>query len=275
MKFFPWNKQPKPQISPKSEDTIFSVEVEPIENPTSFNLIFHFHCIDHEKVHYAIAKLKQHISIFNGYKIFTLSSPNDVFIDNIIFKKIIKTFNDNRTFFLPVKNDLETRESSHFFQYAMPLLIELSGMPENKSYTFYGHSKGCTRPQKDYAVTCWVNTLYKYNLDMFDSLIKPNLLINKYKFIGCLKVNSSTLGAKEHYAGTFFWFDSDIVRCHWNRYRKHILALEMWPNTIVHENDMLCVWNTNPPPEYNFYRMDFWYNLVFANIIDKPTTVSI
>jgi hypothetical protein len=48
----------------------------------------------------------------------------------------------------------------------------------------------------------------------------------------------------------------------------------MWPNTIVHNNDMLCIWNTDPPVEFNFYRMDYWYNLVFANILDKPTTIT-
>jgi hypothetical protein len=248
--------------------------IEPIEDEPRFNLVFHFHCVDHEKVWYAIAKLEQHISKFNGYKIFTLSSPNNVFINNAIFKTIITKFKDNKTLLIPVQNDLETRESDHFFRYAMPVLISLADMPNKKSYTFYGHSKGCTHKQKDYAITCWVNTLYKYNLDMFEELIKPNLLINKYKFIGCLKVDSGTLDAKTHYAGTFFWFDSDITRCDWYKYRKHKLALEMWPNTIVHNNDMLCIWNTDPPVEFNFYRMDYWYNLVFANILDKPTTIT-
>lgn len=275
MNFFPWNKQKVLSISKNDNQNHTEIsEVEPIEKPPIFNLIFHFHCADHEKVWYAISKLKQHISKFNGYKILTLSAPNDRFINNIVFKKIVNEFNESKTFIIPVKNDLETRESSQFFQYAMPLLIELAKMPENKSYTFYGHSKGCTHPQKDYAITCWVNTLYKYNLDMFDELIKPNLLLNKYKFIGCLKTQmNSGLGSKEHYAGTFFWFDSDIIRYNWSVYRKHMLALEMWPNTIVHENDMLCVWNTDPPPEHNFYRMDYWYNLVFANIIQRPVTI--
>ena len=263
--------KPKNQI--KTTENLYT-DIEPVENSPSFNLIFHFHFVDHEKVLYAISKLEQHMHIFNGYKIFTMSSPNNRFFDNAIFRKIVNTFKkyDNVTF-MPVSNDLETREVSHFFSRALPLLIQLADMPNKKSYTFYAHSKGCTHEEKNYAITCWVNSMYKYNLDMFDQIVKKELMSNIYKFIGCLKIPSKSLGSTKHYACTFFWFDSDIIRSDWFVHKKHVLALEMWPSTIVHESDMLSLWDPHPPEDDNFYRKDYWYNMVFNGVIDKPTTI--
>ncbi len=250
--------------------------IEPIEKIPLYNLIFHFHCIDHEKIWYALDKLDEHIDKFTGVKIFTLSSPNNNFINNSIFEAIVNRFKKHKdTYFIPVINSLDTRETSHFFNYAMPLLILLADMPDKKSYTLYAHSKGCTKEEKDYAITCWVNTLYKYNLDLFDTVIKPNLLLNYYKFIGCLKTKvGSSLGAQYHYAGTFFWFDSDIVRYNWQQYKKHMLGLEMWPNTLVHESDMLSVFDLplDTNRNENYYKTDYWYNQVFNKNIDQPYT---
>lgn len=263
-------------LSKKKDAGANIVEILPIEHQPKYNLIFHFHCIDHEKVWYAIEKIEQHINIFTGYKIFTLSSANNRFINNKIFNTIVNKFkNYNNVYFMPVSNSLETRETAHFFEYAMPLLIQLADMPNTKSYTFYGHSKGCTRNPKDYAITCWVNTLYKYNLELFDTLVKPNLESNNYKFVGCLKTNvGSTHGAKYHYSGTFFWFDSDIVRGDWLKYMKHVLGLEMWPNTIVDNSEMLSVFDLplDANSSENYYRVDFWNTQVFNRVISPPIT---
>jgi len=255
------------------------VPVDPIENLPIYNLVFHFHCMDHEKVWYAIDKLSKHMDIFTGYKIFTMSSPNNRFLDNEIFNYIVDKFkNYPNVYFIPVINDLETREVSHFFNYAMPLLTRLADMSNKKSYTLYAHSKGCSKAEKDYAITCWVNTLYKYNLDLFETLIKPNLLSNYYKFVGCMKTEvGSNLGAKYHYAGTFFWFDSDIIRySDWHKYKKHILGLEMWPNTVVDSGEMFSVFDLplDVQRHENYYKMDYWYNLVVGNTVDQPKTTS-
>lgn len=276
MSIFSFTKKKNIKIEPEPATDNHLSPVEPIDYMPSFNLIFHFHCVDHEKIFYAISKIQQHIDIFNGYKIFTLSSPNNRFFDNEIFKKIVNTFKKyDRVIFIPVNNNLKTRESDHFFVEALPLLIQLADMPNKKSYTFYAHSKGCTHEEKNYAITCWVNTLYKYNLDLFDKIVKKELLSNKYKFIGCLKIDSKgTFGSDKHYAGTFFWFDSDIVRSDWFVHKKHPLALEMWPDTITHESDMLSLWDPSLPEDNNFYRKDYWYNMVLRGTVDQPKTIT-
>jgi len=248
----------------------------PVEdNEIKFNLIFHFHCIEHEKICYAISKIKEHIEIFNGYKIFTLSSPDNKFDNNKIFNLIIKTFESHGVQFIPVINNVDSRETLHFFDKASPLLFQLLQANNIKSsYTFYGHSKGCTHSEKDYAITAWVNTLYKYNLDLFFNNIKPIILTHKYKFIGCLKtIYGNMFGVKFHYAGTFFWFNSELLspETKYNRGVDHALGLEMWPNTVATDEECYSVFDAMTD---NPYKYDFWYNLVYNRVIDKPSTIS-
>ena len=237
------------------------------------NLIFHFHCVQHEKICYAINKIKEHISLFNGYKIFTLSCPDNKFLNNQIFNQIIKDFSSHGVYFIPVDNDKKNRETLHFFDKACPLLAHLLKINNaNNSYTFYGHSKGCTHTEKDYAITAWVNTLYKYNLDLFYDIIKPALKTNQYKFIGCLKTTTGcALGAKFHYAGTFFWFNSNIIYdpIFLTSGRDHFLGLEMWPNMVAADDECHSVFDLTID---NPYKYDFWYNLVYNRVIDKPST---
>jgi len=244
-----------------------------VENSPLFNLIFHFHCVRHEKVCYSIAKIEQHLEIFNGHRIFTVSSPDNKFYDNPIYKLLIEKFAKKNVHIIPVTNDSVVRETLHFFDKACPLLHHLLKInKQNNSYTFYGHSKGCTHAEKTYSITCWVNTLFKYNLDLFYNKIKPELLTNQYKFVGCLKrTGSSGFGASFHYCGTFFWFNSNILDNPTYRTHEHKLGLEMWPGYIANDAECLSVFDLdNIEP----YRYDYWYNLVYGRIIDRPITFS-
>jgi hypothetical protein len=245
-----------------------------IDDDPIFNLIFHFHCVRHEKVCYSIAKLEEHLSIFNGHKILTVSSPDNKFYDNLIFKLLVEKFaNKENIHIIPVTNDNNTRETLHFFDKACPLLkYLLQANKQKNSYTFYGHSKGCTHAEKTYAITCWVNTLFKYNLDLFYNKIKPQLLTNKYKFIGCLKtIKGSVFEASFHYCGTFFWFNSNLIENNNYKTHDHKVGLEMWPGYMANDSECLSVFDLdNIEP----YRYGYWYNLVDNRIIDRPITFS-
>ena len=278
MSIWNWFSSTKKDIEVSSISTEIETTSSSTDTPTEdilLNLVFHFHCLQHEKVCYSISKLEEHMSIFNGHKIFTISSPDNKFDNNPIFKLIVQKFTKYNVNFIPVVNDPKIRETLHFFDKACPLLINLlKANKQEKSYTFYGHSKGCTHPENDYAITCWINTLFKYNLDLFYNTIKPKLLTNIYKFIGCLKTSTnSSLGVNFHYAGTFFWFDTSILsdpkislRGH-----EHKLGLEMWPGLIANTEECYSVFDieiVNSP-----YAYDLWYNLVYNRTIDRPTTV--
>lgn len=244
------------------------------ENDTLYHLIFHLHSINHEKIHYAIEKLKQSAHIFNGYKILTVSSPDNQFHNNFVFQKIIDELYTPNTIIIPVINSNKTKESGHFFKASAPLLKAMLGHNDtNKNFVFFGHSKGCSYPEKDFAMTCWVNTLWKYNIDLFYNLVKPQLESGLYDFIGCLKTSQDcAFGSPFHYAGTFFWFNANIILQNDNWYKPydHLLSLEMWPGLVSTPDKALCLFDLG---EGNKYRFDFWYNKVFYGRIDKPYTI--
>jgi hypothetical protein len=258
----------KPKIQPQSN----LIELNDNKPNINYHLIFHIHCINHEKVYYAIAKLKNSLRIFNGYKILTVSTPDNRFHNNEIFQKIVDDLYDPNTFIIPVINTHEKKESSHFFLNSAPVLRSLLLNNDEKNFVFFGHSKGCSHPEKDYAVTCWVNTLWKYNIDLFYNLVKPKIESGQHDFIGCIRTTDEEhLDSSFHYAGTFFWFDAKLLKTDsWFKPYDHLLSLEMWPGLISDISKSICLFD---PGSGNKYRFDFWYNLVFAKIIDRPHTL--
>lgn len=242
-------------------------------NDINFHLIFHIHCIDHEKVHYAIEKLKNSLSIFNGHKIITVSSSNNIFHNNIIFQKVVNIFKNKNVHIIPVDNSLKYKESQHFFYRSAPLLKHLTQNDPDRNYVFFGHSKGSSHEEKNYAITCWVNTLWKYNIDLFDDIVKLKICKNKnIQMLGCLKThNNCSFGSKFHYSGTFFWFDAKLLKDDkWFCPHDHVLSLEMWPGLIADPDQSISLFDCE---EGDKYRTDFWYNLVFHKKVDKPHTV--
>lgn len=253
------------------ENTSFAT-LDNSQNNINYHFIFHLHCVNHEKIHYAIAKLKQNLYIFNGYKIITVSSPNNEFHNNIMFQKIVDELYDPRTIIIPCINSSTTKESSHFFDKSAPLLRSLLKNDKEQNFVFFGHGKGCSHPEKDYAVTCWVNTLWKYNIDLFFDLVKPKIESKLYNFIGCLRTDKDCyFNSSFHYSGTFFWFDAGILfQDDWYKPHNHLLSLEMWPGLVSSIDQSVCLFDVE---DGNKYQYNFWYNQVFNKRVPTPHTI--
>lgn len=225
-------------------------------NDCTKNLIFHFYCIEHARTFDAIHRLKHYIDLFDGHKILTLTSPNNNFADNSIFHLISNTFMNDNVQFLLGHNHPTYRESHMFFDFAQPLLWELDGNRDS-SYTFYGHNKGTTHPENSLAIKCWVDTLWKYNIEDYEQYVEPNF--KKYDMIGCLR-----LGEKQdfHYSGTFFWFKTllmDPAKQNYysdkNKWSHNRYGVEMWPHTVTTMEETI---NTHEIP-LNWYRAETYY----------------
>lgn len=267
MKWFRWNKKQKEIIHINSNE----------ENIDHNHLICHIHCIEHEKTYYAISQIKKYIDIFNGYKIITVSSDIQPICKSVSFVHLVSTLSQqSNTIIIPVFNSPDRRESIHFFHTAAPLLKTLlrsNNQYQYNNYVFYTHNKGVTHKEKDFAITAWVNTLWKHNLSSYHDTIKP--LLGQYKFIGCLKTYQKHQNFTEsscHYQGTFFWFNAKVLDDDhlWYHNYNHILSLEMWPGLIANENECFSVFDL---PEGDLYRTDYWHNQYFIGKIDKPHTV--
>jgi hypothetical protein len=240
------------------------------------HLIFHFHCVEHEKTYYAIQQLKRHLNLFDGHKIFTISSTIDTYWETASFKKLMGILKQKPdVYIIPVDNNLERRESIHFFTKAAPLLKTLLLHSSQTNYVFYAHTKGITHPEKNYAITAWVNTLWKYNVECYHDKIKILFDQYSYKFIGCLKSHQqhAKIETSCHYQGTFFWFNANILTHNelWYKNYSHILSLELWPGLVAQSDECGSVFDL---PEGDLYRKDYWYNQYFIGKIDKPHTMN-
>ena len=216
------------------------------------NLIFHIYCIEHKMTYYAIEKLKNNIDIFTGVKIITLSAPENNF-ETDSYKSIIEM---NDVEFITVDNN--NREVNSFFDILLPSLEQKSSVDD---YTFFGHNKGCTREENNLAIKIWVRTLWKYNIEKFDDLIKPEL--GKYKFIGCLrkiepKLPMGNIEVVEpyHYAGAFFWFSNRIFKERWNYNNGTRWATEKWPGMLSTLDNSISVYDKEN--DGDFYPDNFW-----------------
>jgi hypothetical protein len=267
MKWLNWAKQP--------ENSIAYVDIE--ENMSHNHLICHIHCIEHEKTYYTIEQIHKHIDIFDGHKIITVSSEQEPISQSASFMKLISVLSPKPdTIIIPTANNLERRESIHFFNKAAPLLKTIlkyhPTYSKNNNYVFYAHSKGVTHTEKNYAITAWVNTLWKYNIWCYHDMIKP--LLKSYKFIGCLKTSKQHgIKCSCHYQGTFFWFDAKILNDDklWYQNHNHVLSLEMWPGIVASSEECFSVFDL---PDGDLYKKDYWYNHYFTGKIDKPHTAS-
>jgi|688.fasta_scaffold146190_2 hypothetical protein len=242
------------------------------ESAINYHLIFHIYCLDHEKTHYAIEKLKNSLNIFNGYKIITVSSPDNEFHNNRIFQKVVDIFKSSDIYIIPVSNSDKLKESEHFFYKSAPLMSSLLKKDQSKNFVFFGHAKGCSHPEKNYAMTCWVNTLWKYNIDLFHNLVKPQIESNRYEFVGCLRTTRDCyFNSKFHYSGTFFWFDANLLQNeNWHKPHNHLLSLEMWPGLISDISKSLSLFDCG---DENKYQDGLWKSLAFNKRIDQPHTV--
>ena len=225
------------------------------------HLIFHF-CVNQEtgwaKAH--IDRLQKHIDLFDGYRFFSICEPNNNLKDNELVDQILSMKNERTTINYMI-NDTTSREVKPFFDTHLPALQLMSN--HSSDYCFYGHTKGSSRPYSD-ALNAWNSVLWKYNIEKYDDLIKPNL--GRYRTIGCLrKTGKETAGAhvgdgiieQFHYSGTFFWFSCNVFERPWfdgNRKSPHVI--ERWPGLIATLEESLSVFDVEDSPYY--YYDEFW-----------------
>jgi hypothetical protein len=197
---------------------------------------------------YAIEQLSKHLYIFDEYKHISISIPlNYTEEDYEVLLSILEKF--EKTCLITIcLNDPKIREGKTFYTSHLPLL---SKHIENKilsddNYTFYGHSKGNSHETGNFGINCWVKYLWKYNIELFYSKVKPHF--GNYKFIG---VNKTKVQASLplawfppfHYQGTFYWFQTKILQeNNWNKQTGHILDVELWPGYMVHPKEALDVY---------------------------------
>ncbi len=167
------------------------------------HIICHIHCLDHPSVFKIIDRLVRHNNIFTGVKIATITKiSTEIYVFNSVSSILKKLGYD----VLEVSNDQDLRETSRFFDIALPHLLAKT----SEGVLYYCHSKGVIyHPESiDGKVTgLWTDVLLHYTLDNADDLPLED---DAYDCFGtCIVPYSDFLpdeiGEAFTYVGTFYW----------------------------------------------------------------------
>lgn len=167
------------------------------------HIICHIHCLDHPSVLKILNNLVKHDSVFTGEKIATVTR---VSTEIYVYDSVVSILKNLGYEVIVVDNDLELRETSRFFDIALPALLKKT----KEGVLFYCHSKGVIyHPQsKDGMVTSlWTDVLWEYTLAKQDQF--PFEDDSLYAF-GTCRVDTKgflpdLIGENFCFVGTFFW----------------------------------------------------------------------
>lgn len=172
-------------------------------------------------------QLKRRLSLFNGRRVIAIATgsipgryskldpPEDV----------VKYFGAGVDFiFVPHQKKLG--EVTAF----VDLWKRVSMFRGPNDFTFYGHSKGVTKPvDPGTSVHRWGDLMYRANLDHWDTVRET---LRQYPITGAFKKVGPCFGGKAlwHYHGTFYWCrNADVFAGNWMALWKHYGGTELWP----------------------------------------------
>ena len=167
------------------------------------HIICHIHCLDHPSVLKIVDKLVTYNSVFDGEKIATITKVStELYVFNLVYSILHKLGFD----VIEVTNDQTYRETSRFFDIALPRLLSKS----QEGIVYYCHSKGVIyHPQsEDGKVTSlWTDILWHYTLERQQDLPFED---PRYSTFGSCIVRSADflpdkIGERFCFVGTFFW----------------------------------------------------------------------
>lgn len=218
------------------------------------HIICHIHCLDHPSVFKIVDRLVAHNSVFTGVKIATITN---VKTESYIFDLVYSILQKLGYEVIEVRNDSQLRETSKFFDIALPLLLSKT----SDGILYYCHSKGVIyHPEsEDGKVTSlWTDVLFHYTLDSVEDL---PLQDKSYDCFGtCIVKKRSFLpddiGEEFSYVGTFYWIKlSSIIGKQFNPHSK--FYLEGLPGLVT---SLEKAYNVGPVllPGESPYKIETW-----------------
>lgn len=170
--------------------------------------------------HYHIKNLeylKQYLSVFNGQVVIKIAIDYDFSVDPIIQRLPYK---------IPyevVPNDPINGEAKHFLDSLKRI---------NGGMTFYGHCKGVTRPRME-GLDIWIEHLYKANLERIPDLGQKIFSGTCGKLLPCPPYVPEAF----HYSGSFYWFNTDIVKSRIKDLPVNKYLTERFPALIARQDE--------------------------------------
>lgn len=112
----------------------------------------------------------------------------------------------------------------------VPLWERLQSFDGPEHCTFYGHTKGVTKPVNDgISVHRWADLMYAANLDHWKDVAAE---LERHPIVGAFKKVGPCFGRRAdwHYHGTFYWCrNADVFDRDWRKVRERYGGTELWP----------------------------------------------
>ncbi len=184
--------------------------------------------------------LNRYLSVFDGQVVIKIAVDYEYSADPIIKRLSIG---------IPyevVPNDPINGEAKHF-------LDSLNWI--NGGMTFYAHCKGVTRPRME-GLDIWIEHLYKANLDRIPDLEKTIFSGTCGKLLPCHPYVPEAF----HYSGSFYWFNTDIVKARIKDLPVNKYLTERFPALIAKQDECTFI-QPSSDKNLNYYMKETWRNL--------------
>lgn len=241
---------------------------------TRRNLIYHVCPLKaNERWRANLAKLKEHIGIFNGKRLITTACCGPGESKGYATHRSWEVHNEMSGLdceFMDISNDPILRERATFLQ----LLLSIASDDPTEA-TFYAHTKGIatletsdkTMPDDMRIQGCirWRNAMYHHLLGRHEEVMKH---LRRYDCVGTTQIACNGLDqwlwpgrvrwGYWHFAGTFFWFRHDgiFLRSAWRNIWCDHYGVEAWLGGFVplaHSFSILQPFNCFGPPPFRVY----------------------
>lgn len=184
--------------------------------------------------------LNEYLSVFDGHGIVKIAVDGGYTASPII---------DLLPIGIPyevVPNDPINGEAKHFLD-SLNLI--------NGGMTFYGHCKGVTRPRME-GLDIWIEHLYKANLGQIPSLENKLFSGTCGKLLPCPPYVPEAF----HYSGSFYWFNTDIVKSRIKDLPVNKYLTERFPALIAKQDECLFI-EPSSGKNLNYYMDYTWKTL--------------
>lgn len=125
-----------------------------------------------------------------------------------------------------------------------------------RDVTFYGHTKGATKPvDNTISVHKWGDLMYAANLDHWDDVAR---LLETHCTVGAFKKKGWWRGddrfVRWHYHGTFYWVrNKEVFERNWRSVQPHYGGTEMWPGIMFDNKESACIFYGSDNEDFSMY----------------------
>lgn len=224
------------------------------------NLIYHIFATNTEMMWWNIRMIKQYLPIFNGKRVFTISTKEPS--DTKLVDRIIAALGKDNTYFVVDNTEYSYGGAGPFFELSAPLVANTN---ENE-FLFHGHTKGARYDTVQPSVLFWTKVMYEINLMQYENV---RTILSNYDTFGIFKREGKAFGGRVywHYPGAFWWVRHSALFSHdWTLVERDACSTEILPSQFIPSERAwdgfeLPVQFVNPNKPYaadNLYNEDCW-----------------